>query len=383
MTNTCTTLIAQDYYQYIGKLFSDSNTATLVINQAIVRKQFKRLQHLLPQCEHHYAVKAGPHKGIIHEIKSCGGYFDIASTGELSLLKKSGIPSSKIIHTHPIKSKIEIENCIEAGIKIFVVDNFEELQKFENHKDKVNLLVRISFCNDEASIQLSSKFGMPIETAQNFIIDANKKGYTIEGISFHVGSQMKGSRAFVNVIEKCNEIYSELRLQNIHLKTLDIGGGFPCGLSEIEEIQFFKPIDVALNNFIENVRFITEPGRYIVSEAATLIANVVAKKQQESACIYYINESIYNSFSNKVFDLFDKVQLYFPNQKNESKSMQPALVYGNTCDSFDKIYDGVLLPNLEIGEQILFSNMGAYTFASKTEFNMLEKTNVEIIDIAL
>ncbi len=95
----------------------------------------------------HYAVKSLPHEGIITALKEEGSGFDLATSGEVDLVKSLGVEPESCIHTHPIKKDIEIKNAINYGCKIFVFDNVNELQKFKPYKSEVELLLRISFPN--------------------------------------------------------------------------------------------------------------------------------------------------------------------------------------------------------------------------------------------
>jgi ornithine decarboxylase len=44
-------------------------------------------------------------------------------------------------------------------------------------------------------------------------------------------------------------------------------------------------------------------------------------------------------------------------------------LFGPTCDSIDVICDCVELPELDIGDWLLFPQMGAYTIAAASSFN--------------
>jgi ornithine decarboxylase len=47
----------------------------------------------------------------------------------------------------------------------------------------------------------------------------------------------------------------------------------------------------------------------------------------------------------------------------------PSTVFGPTCDSTDIILKEYLLPELEMDDWLVFSNMGAYTTSCATNFN--------------
>ena len=53
---------------------------------------------------------------------------------------------------------------------------------------------------------------------------------------------------------------------------------------------------------------------------------------------------------------------------------------GPTCDSIDVVYNDIMLPELECGDLVVSPMMGAYTWASATEFNFFPKTKIVVVD---
>lgn len=47
----------------------------------------------------------------------------------------------------------------------------------------------------------------------------------------------------------------------------------------------------------------------------------------------------------------------------------PTTLWGPTCDSIDKINDGLAMPEMAVGDWLVFENMGAYTVAGSCKFN--------------
>jgi ornithine decarboxylase len=357
--------------------------AVFVINKSEITNRFNLLQTLLPSCKHHFAIKSCPQDIMLEEWNSLGGYFDIASNGEIELLKKLNVDISKCIHTHPIKKTSEIKFSIDQGIKTFVIDNEDELLKFEPYKNKVNLMLRLSFSSSDATIDLSSKYGMMPNNALIFISNAIIQGYQIVGICFHVGSQMKSNVQYLKALNTCKEIYEDLTSIGIELKILDIGGGFPFHENEtIEELEaFFDPINKFLETHFSSVTCFSEPGRFVSSSIATLVCSVIGKSKSTSKIKYYLNEGVYGCLSNKIFDFYDMSQMnIFPNQHGQEETTYSSTFFGPTCDSFDKIIEHIPLPELAIGDCIVFKNLGAYTIASATNFNLLGNINILIID---
>ena len=56
-------------------------------------------------------------------------------------------------------------------------------------------------------------------------------------------------------------------------------------------------------------------------------------------------------------------------EHSTSREFYTSTIFGPTCDSIDVICRSVLLPKLNIGDWLYFTNMGAYTMAAASSFN--------------
>ena len=60
-----------------------------------------------------------------------------------------------------------------------------------------------------------------------------------------------------------------------------------------------------------------------------------------------------------------------------------SVLAGPTCDSIDVLKENMLLPEMEIGDLFLTKQVGAYGWASRTDFNQLEQTKIVNVDFDL
>ena len=58
----------------------------------------------------------------------------------------------------------------------------------------------------------------------------------------------------------------------------------------------------------------------------------------------------------------------------------PSVLAGPTCDSIDVIAENLMLPELKAGDLIVGRAMGAYTWASASEFNFFPKATVVAVN---
>ena len=79
---------------------------------------------------------------------------------------------------------------------------------------------------------------------------------------------------------------------------------------------------------------------------------------------YYIDDSVYHTFSGIIFD---HCQYHFKAFKKGQTEV--CAVFGQTCDGLDTISQSGDLPDLELDDLVYSENIGAYSNASATWFN--------------
>ncbi len=361
--------------QHIRRLVREFGSPLLIVDCERVRQQYKRLQRALPGVELHYALKPFPHASVVRTVDALGGKLDLATTGEVQLAASLGIDGARCIHTHPIKRDIDIRNALHHDVRVFVADNPDEVRKFRRYRDQAELLIRVSFRSPGAVSDLSRKFGCDPEDALELIRLAAQLGIEVRGLSFHVGSQAPNPMKHVEAIEACGRLLAEAKKEKLGaLDTLDIGGGFPIDYAKrVPEIgRFCAPIRKALQALPKSVRVIAEPGRFIVGPAAIGVASVMGRAEREGLWWYYLDDGVYGSYSGQ---LFDHGQYPIEALKTTGER-RPSVLAGPTCDSIDVIAENLLLPPLKAGDLLIGRAMGAYTWASASEFNFFPKATV-------
>jgi ornithine decarboxylase len=363
----------------IQALVSRFGSPLLVVDCDQVRRQYHALQAALPGVDLHYALKPLPHAAVVACLRDEGAFFDLATTGEVELVKAQGVAPERCIHTHPIKRDSDIRDALRYGVNLFVADNPDEIRKFVRYRKRAELLIRVSFRSPTAIVDLSRKFGCEPGAVLGMIELARSLGIRVRGLSFHVGSQAGEPSKYVEAIRACTNLLAEALLAGLpSLDILDIGGGFPVAYNEavtpIEE--FCAPIRAALTKLPSHVRVIAEPGRFIAAPAAIAVASVMGKAKRDGRWWYYLDDGLYGSYSGQLFD-HAKYPITALRQGGE---LLPSVLAGPTCDSIDVIDDSLLLPELSIGDLVVGRMMGAYTWASATDFNFFQRAKVVVMN---
>ncbi len=366
----------------IRRMVAEHGAPLLLLSTQAIRQQYRTLKQALPGVDLHYALKPLPHPAVVAALRDEGSSFDLATNGEVDVVRDAGVPPSRTIHTHPIKRDSDISYALQYGCTTFIFDNPYELPKFLPYRDRVELLMRLSFRSKDAVVDLSLKFGVQPADALDLLRKAVGMGLKVRGLSFHVGSQTLNAFKYMEAIGFCRQLFNLAALDGVVLDTLDIGGGYPVPYIEpVMPIQYYcHPIASELERQFPNTRLIAEPGRFISAPAMTLISSVMGKAERQGRMWYYLDDGLYGSYSGKLYDHAD--YQFMPLSKLEGKNApeRMSVVAGPTCDSIDVVYDNIMLPELECGELVVSPMMGAYTWATATEFNFFPKTKIVVID---
>jgi ornithine decarboxylase len=361
------------------ELVEQHGSPLLVLDCRQLAQQYHQLKQALPGVTLYYAIKSLPHPAAVQTLESLGAGFDIATSGEIELLWDQRAHPRHTIHTHPIKRDDDIRDALRFGCTTFVVDNIYELEKFINYRHRVGLLIRVSFPNPGTPIDLSRKFGCKPDEVEILLHKASVMGLHVKGLSFHAGSQCPDSSNHVNAIEQCHKIIeSRYNANGKLLSILDIGGGFPVeyvGEATTTE-TFCRPIREALAKLPEHVQVIAEPGRFISAPAMTSISTVMGKAHRGDSVWYYLDDGVYGSYSGQIFDHTTYPLTIFSDYKQEEK----AVIAGPTCDSIDVIAEDLNIPPMTIGDLVVGHQMGAYTSATATDFNLFKRAKIVVIN---
>jgi ornithine decarboxylase len=362
----------------IQHLVARYGSPLFVIDAERVRRQYRRLAAALPGVDLYYALKPLPHAAVIITLDAEGAFFDLATNGEVELVRRLGVPPERCIHTHPIKRDSDIRTALSFGVNRFVIDNPDELRKFVKFRSRAALLIRVSFRSPGVQCDLSRKFGCDPEAVADLLQLAAELRINIDGLSFHVGSQAIDSAKIVEAIGVCRELLQSAARAGFAPRILDIGGGYPVDYQtpSIPIEEFCAPIVKALKELPPTVRVIAEPGRYIAAPAAICVASVMGRALRDGRWWYYLDDGLYGSYSGQMYDhaVYPLAALL------PDPATFPSVLAGPTCDSIDVISEKLELPKLDMGDLVVGRMMGAYTWASASEFNFFPRATVLALD---
>jgi len=339
----------------------------------------------MPRVRPFYAVKCNSSALVLELLASLGLGFDCASKAEIDTILNLGVHADDIIYANPCKTKSFIKHASSLGVDLMTFDNEAELYKVAQFHKQAKLVLRIKVDDSHSVCRFSAKFGAELEDAGPLLQLAKSLGLEVVGVSFHVGSGCESADSFRDAIKNARIVFNQGLALGFDMGLLDLGGGWP-GTSN-PEVTFEEMASVVTDALAQyfpeedadgkksKVQVIAEPGRYYVASAFVLAATVIAKRtlkgdSGEHRVMYYINDGVYGSFNCTIFDHVHPEPLAFlPLDQLEQRAVHPSTIWGPTCDSMDQVAKDVTLPELEVGEWMVFREMGAYTIAAATTFN--------------
>jgi len=354
----------------------EHGTPVVVIDHNLIRKNYAEFKKHLPKVQAYFAVKANAEPAIVRTLYNAGASFDVASLPEFMLVYDNikHLPAKeqqdfiwdKIIYANPTKPKETLQS-LDKYKPLVTYDNLAELKKIQKYAPHAGVVLRLRVPNTGSMVELSSKFGCDPGEAVDLILAAFEMGLVVEGLSFHVGSQCTNFQNFVQALEMSAAVMREAQSRGREIKILDIGGGFPAPYNR--HVRPFSALARKINTEIDrlfhtDIQILAEPGRFLVATAATALARIIGKAVRDGKTCYYIDDSVYHTFSGIIFDHCQYHLKAFKKGRTEV-----CAVFGQTCDALDTISLSETLPDLEIEDLVFSENIGAYSNASATWFN--------------
>lgn len=358
----------------LTQYFSDhpADTPYLAIDLDVVEHNYKRLKACMPDAQHHYAIKANPHQDVLRRLNLLGGWFEVASVTEIEMCLEAGVPAERILYGNPLKKADEIAKAHALGIRRYVFDNILELQKIAEHAPKSSVLCRIVTSGEGAVSPLTIKFGCPARYAAEWLAQAPSLGLVPLGVSFHTGSQQLDPAMWRAPLADAAEIFKQLRRKGITLSVVNVGGGFPVNYRQnVPDIsEFGRAITGYVSELFKDNQptIYTEPGRYMVGDAGSILAEVVLispSYTNEDVRWVYLDIGRYGGLVEEKID--------YPILTEKKGQNGKVILAGQTCDSNDVIYPesfGYTLPqDLAVGDKVILAHTGAYTTTYSTALN--------------
>ena len=366
----------------------------IVYDLAGIADRYDCLVRQLPGVAIRFAMKACPVDEVIADLAARGAGCDAASPNEILQALGAGLPVERIHYGNTSKSDDNIADAYRIGVRDFATDSLQDVTAIAEYAPGSRVFCRLVTTGEGALWGLSRKFGCSVADAVLVLERARELGLVPAGLSVHVGSQQMRAEAWTAAFADMGQAIAALEQRGIGLQYVNLGGGLPA-LGYLDRRG--NPLDPPLDEIFAAIRvgmrrlttmsstplrFLAEPGRYLVADHGAIRAHVQRLSERELTDgerqhWLYLSVGKYNGLYE-----MDELQyrLVFPTHEEDGTSageLVPAVVAGPTCDSDDAYVhedNFVHVPAaLASGDPVWIVSCGAYSTSYTTQgFNGID-----------
>lgn len=356
----------------------------------------------------YYALKCNSVPAVVDAVLRTGPGLEIMTEYELTLALKLGCQPEKIIVNGPCKTDNFLEACIDAGVRLVIVDSIAELRALDalararGTSSQVLLRVNPDFTprgmnrGTATGSRRGCAFGLDLKSGElgsALAVLEGLPGIRFQGFHLHIGTGIRNPCDYALAL-RCLGPLKEAATQAGHrIRLLDVGGGFAapttrelgtrefllyqalgrlpergadngCGTPE----GFASAISGAvLERFgpEELPELLFEPGRCIASAAQFLLLTVHRVKERPGVGRWLIADGGLSTVTLPTFYEYHEVLLCNDvSRPSESR----ATIIGPACFAGDVVYRNKLMPDVHPGEVIAVMDSGAYFTAMESSF---------------
>lgn len=333
----------------------------------------------------HYALKANFNPRILELIRDIGFGADCVSGNEVRRAIETGFSPDKIVFAGVGKSDKEIIYSLDHDIYCFNVESIQELEVIaELAKDRgkrarvalrVNPNVDAHTHHNITTGLAENKFGINQWELPACAEILNKTpSLWLEGIHFHVGSQITDMNVFKSLCIKVNEVNVWFEERGFNLNILNVGGGLGIDYYHPDEnaVIDFERYFAVFNQFIErrpNQQIHFELGRALVAQCGTLISRVLYVKKGIKKNFLVLDAGMTELMRPALYQAYHQIE----NISSSSDSVLKYDVVGPICESTDCFGKEVQMTESLRGDLIAIRSAGAYGEVMASKYNLREE----------
>ncbi|EIZ80379.1 diaminopimelate decarboxylase [Novosphingobium sp. Rr 2-17] len=353
-----------------------------------VRARVGELRSAMPdRLALHYAVKANPFAPLVSMMIGLVDGFDIASGGELAIVRAAGVPLDKVSFAGPGKRDAELEAALAAGVTLNLESEGEAARALAI-AEKLGVTPRLAIrVNPDFDLKGSGMkmgggakpFGIDAERVPALARQIIASGAQWRGFHIFAGSQALDAEAIAQTQGQTLDLAAKLAEEIDHpLPHCNLGGGLgipyfpgdtPVDLATVGERLGER--FAALPEVLRDTAFCIELGRYLVGEAGIYLARIVDRKVSHGEVFLITDGGLHHQLAASG-NFGTVVRRNYPSTiatRFGAEVEEEATIVGCLCTPLDKLADKGGFPRAEVGDLVAVFCAGAYgASASPAEF---------------
>lgn len=222
--------------------------------------------------------------------------------------------------------------------------------------------------------QKGMKFGVPIDEVVALACRAaDRRSVVVRSVGMHIGSQIADPSPYRQGAEKLEALVRDLREAGVGtLESVDVGGGLGIsydgepGLAAEEFARAVIPLAQRTG-----LPLVTEPGRFLVGNAGSLLTRVLYRKQSGGRTIVVVDAGMNDLLRPSLYGAHHEIEVLEAAGAVEPGGHQGARVdvVGPLCESGDFLGLDRDLPGVYPGSLLAVRDVGAYGFSMSSNYN--------------
>lgn len=344
-----------------------------------VRQRVADLRAAMPErLALHYAVKANPFPQLLSLMTQLVDGFDIASGGELEIVRGAGVPLDAVSFAGPGKRDSELEAAIRAGVTLNLESEGEAARAIaiaERLGVTPRLAVRVNpyFDLKGSGMKMgggAKPFGVDAERVPALVRTIRESGAEWRGFHIFAGSQALDAEAIADTQAQALALAAKL--------AEDSGAPLPhCNLGGGLGIPYFPgdtPVDLplvgeklaeqfaSLPDVLAETAFCIELGRYLVGEAGVYLARIIDRKESHGEIFLITDGGLHHQLAASG-NFGTVVRRNYPSAiatRFDVPVEEESSIVGCLCTPLDKLADKGGFPRAEVGDLVAVFCAGAY-----------------------
>lgn len=355
------------------------DTPLFLYSADLVRQRVAQLRAAMPaRLALHYAVKANPFAPVLSLMNGLVDGFDIASGGELEIVRGAGIDPAKVSFAGPGKRDRELEAAIAAGVTLNL-ESESEARRALAIGEKLGRTPRLAIrVNPDFDLKGSGMkmgggakpFGIDAERVPALVRELAASGAEWRGFHIFAGSQALDGAAIAETQGQALDLASRLAEESgAALPHCNLGGGLgipyfpgdvPLDLSLVGE-RLGERFE-SLPDSLAQTDFCIELGRYLVGEAGVYIARVIDRKESHGEVFLVTDGGLHHQLAASG-NFGTVVRRNYPSAiatRFGAPVEEEASIVGCLCTPLDKLADKGGFPRGDVGDLVAVFCAGAY-----------------------
>ncbi|MBS1634455.1 MAG: diaminopimelate decarboxylase [Bacteroidetes bacterium] len=334
----------------------------------------------------HYAFKANANDRILEMIRAAGLGADCVSGNEVKKAIQLGFDPKQVVFAGVGKSDEEIIAALEFGIFCFNCESLPEIEVINELAAARGLVASIALRinpNVDAHTHKyittgleENKFGInPYEFEEVLTRVKDLEHIRLNGLHFHIGSQITDLTPFKNLCLRVNEINHWFLQKGYDLPVINVGGGVGINYREPdkEAIIDFEAYFKVFHDFIQlrpGQQLHFELGRAVVAQCGSLVSRVLYVKNGINTNFAILDAGMTELIRPALYQAFHKIE----NISNTAFADMKYDVVGPICESSDCFGKAVNLPLTKRGDLMVIRSAGAYGEVMSSRYNLRDET---------